>query len=379
MNTLGLKDHQDGDGAIEFLDGKDSLCEGDLDAACTREGSYPNYAESLRRLDAQVARYNADTTGLDCCRSEGKVMILASVHDTWPIIKDRLVWISCKDFETANAVKRRVALKSSDCMAKSCEYMNCEAFKGVDNAGRILIKAIEIAGMRNVEPLWNAKLAIESIELPFMNVICDKFLFWFNSIFPQPLPQVLQDFGRAYDHHLLVEFGEYSDGEIDRLQSALESLVASRPEGHVRFHFCQGLEREQAINWRFVIAPAFRTFCVGNDLQGLSIDYALPKSFVEYPALPESQHPVMHRWVYSHFGCNVYHEDLSFNPKVDVNVAKYDVKDAIEGVGGKLPAEHGHGTEYKAPKTIQERWKRIDPLNIMNPGVGGTSYNRRYM
>jgi FAD/FMN-containing dehydrogenase len=35
--------------------------------------------------------------------------------------------------------------------------------------------------------------------------------------------------------------------------------------------------------------------------------------------------------------------------------------------GGKLLAEHGHGTEYVAPEETRHRWKAMDPLNVMNP------------
>ena len=44
----------------------------------------------------------------------------------------------------------------------------------------------------------------------------------------------------------------------------------------------------------------------------------------------------------------------------------------------KLPAEHGHGTEYKAPKSSQSRWKKMDPLNVLNPGIGGLSSKYKY-
>ena len=44
----------------------------------------------------------------------------------------------------------------------------------------------------------------------------------------------------------------------------------------------------------------------------------------------------------------------------------------------KLPAEHGHGTEYKAPVNAQNRWKKMDPLNVLNPGVGGLSSRYKY-
>lgn len=34
-------------------------------------------------------------------------------------------------------------------------------------------------------------------------------------------------------------------------------------------------------------------------------------------------------------------------------------------MGGKLPAEHGHGTEYAAPRETRERWMKADPSNTM--------------
>jgi D-lactate dehydrogenase len=307
-------------------------------------------------------------------------MILATIHDTFEQPKSsKLLWVSCRDLATAHALKREVALVSSETMAKSCEYMNREVFDGVSRAGLILVKMIELVGMNRLEPLWNLKLMIESIPLPFTGIICDKFLYWFNFIIPHPLPAMLQEFGKEYDHHALLEFGEYSDGEVERLMAALDKFVKSKPEGAVKYYVCKDAkEVNRTMLFRFVVAPAFRTFAVGKGLQGLSIDYALPKSYTDYPSMPEKKYPIENRWVYSHFGCNVYHEDLTFKPEVDVEVGKYEIKHCVEDVGGKLPAEHGHGTEYPAPLSMQERWMRTDPLNIMNPGVGRTSCSKMY-
>lgn len=93
---------------------------------------------------------------------------------------------------------------------------------------------------------------------------------------------------------------------------------------------------------------------------------------------------------YSHYGCNVVHEDIAFkmiketsttnnsNHHLNEKKLKEHIKKIIESKGGILPAEHGHGTEYIAPIETQERWMKMDPCNIMNPGVGGLSYNKYY-
>ena len=107
-------------------------------------------------------------------------------------------------------------------------------------------------------------------------------------------------------------------------------------------------------------------------MQGFSVDYALPKNGGEAPPLPDYK-PVK-RMRYSHFLCNVVHEDLAFAPDVNAMQAKLELKHTVEhDCHGKLPAEHGHGTEYVAPPETQERWKQMDPLNVMNPGIGGLS------
>jgi D-lactate dehydrogenase len=82
---------------------------------------------------------------------------------------------------------------------------------------------------------------------------------------------------------------------------------------------------------------------------------------------------------YSHFACNVVHEDLAYPLEVDAMQAKIGLKKTVENLcHGKLPAEHGHGTEYTAPADTQGRWKRMDPLNVLNAGIGGLSMAPEY-
>jgi len=379
VDTLGIKGCNS-ESSLSLLEEKSSLTAEDLDpAASSRPASWPKYTEHITKYDGAVSRYNADTTGIDCNRSEGKVMILATIHDTHPLpTASKLVWVACKDFAMCNALKREVALNSPQCMAKSCEYLERQQFDVIDLAGRLLIKVIEVVGMNNVGSLWNLKLAIESLPIPFAGILCDKVLWWLNPVLPQSLPKPLMDLGRAYDHHMLVEFAEYSDGEVEKLEGLLQKFVDSQPAGSVGYHFCTSPhEVSRAMLFRFAVQPAFRTYCVGKGLQGLIIDYAMPKDFPEYQALPE-EHPILKRCLCAHFGCNVYHESLMFGPEVDVHKAKKDIKRAIEASGGKLPAEHGHGMDYAASLDAQKRWMRMDPTNTMNPGIGGTSSCRHY-
>jgi len=233
--------------------------------------------------------------------------------------------------------------------------------------------------LQNLGPLWNLKLFIEGLPLPFAGVICDKVMWWVNNLFPASLPQHMMDMGHRYDHHLLVEFADYGGNELTKLENLLQKFVAAQPAGEMECHICETpQEALRATLFRFAVQPAHRTYCVGTGLQGLIIDYAMPKNFTRHPQLPETQYPVEKRFLCSHFGCNVFHESLVFGPDVDVHEAKVAIQASIEAQGGRLPAEHGHGTDYPAPKDAQARWMRIDPSNTMNPGIGGLPYGKHY-
>jgi len=128
--------------------------------------------------------------------------------------------------------------------------------------------------------------------------------------------------------------------------------------------------------FRYIAAAAFTTYCVGKGLLGVSVDYALPKNRSEAPKL--STEPTK-RMRYSHFGCNVVHEDLAYEQGVDTHNAKIELKHTVDEVcKGRLPSEHGHGTEYVAPDDTKQRWMKMDPFNVMNPGLGGLSTKYRY-
>jgi len=79
---------------------------------------------------------------------------------------------------------------------------------------------------------------------------------------------------------------------------------------------------------------------------------------------------------YSHFGCNVVHDDIALPSTFDearIHAIKGEIKAGIENMGGRLPSEHGHGTEYEAPADTKRRWMEMDPTNSLNPGIGGLS------
>jgi D-lactate dehydrogenase len=181
------------------------------------------------------------------------------------------------------------------------------------------------------------------------------------------------ELGRQRDHHVAMTVGDF-DGSLDRFLERMETFQKQQGD-KMAVHECTSKTQEASMTaFRFVAAPAFRTWCVGNRVQGFSIDYALPKNAGQEPPIAASSVAPIKRMRYSHFACNVVHEDLAYAPGVDIHAVMMQLKKTIErDCGGKLPAEHGHGTEYDAPEDTRKRWKAMDPHNVLNPGVGGLS------
>jgi D-lactate dehydrogenase (quinone) len=195
VNTLGIKDldleegefdaHLGHDGIVRTLDKYvASIKAGPNNKLWKMKRSNETYGtkpasdtEYKRRLCQQssanndskaVNRYNADTRGPECNRSEGKVIILASVHDTFPKPTNaKTFWISFDTFETALQFRRQVCLDNPDDVPISMEYLDRDSFDVIDQAGRVLGNTIYAVGPSSpiVRNLWNLKIWIESLNV----------------------------------------------------------------------------------------------------------------------------------------------------------------------------------------------------------------------
>jgi len=342
------------------------------------------YCQSLCTInDGKVSRCNADTRGIDPVRSEGKVLILASVHETFPVPEStRNVWVSCNSLQTAQLFKQQVLLVAPSDLPISCEYMNRDTMNVVDQGGRALCHTLLRFGIGpHFEKMWDLKINIESIQMfsSFFSTLPDTFLSMINNVFPSILPQAMIELSGQYNHHMLIKVGDFGHDEIEHFEERMQVFL-NKYKGNdalpcVAVHALNENEAKRVGVFRFAAAPAFRTWCVGRQLQGVSIDYSLPKNHTTLPSVNGSnkESDAVVRCRYSHFGCNVVHEDVAWKAGVDVEERKMKIKKLVEKEGGSLPAEHGHGTEYVAPTETRQRWMKMDPRNVLNPGVGGLS------
>ncbi len=230
---------------------------------------------------------------------------------------------------------RSACLHNPADMPSTLEYMNRDAFDVVDRAGRMMCAAIGWFGIGpRLRQLWGVKLAVEAFPLPYFDRLPDKILYWFNAVTPQRLllPAALMESGKQYDHHVIVQVDDYGDGGYARLMGRLEA-VANANASAMRVHVLSAPEAAMVKTFRFAAAPAFRTYCVGKGLIGISLDYALPLNYQQIPTLRSS--PSETRMRYSHFGCAVVHEDIAYRHlERDVHEEKLLLKSSVESLGG---------------------------------------------
>jgi D-lactate dehydrogenase len=180
VNTLGLK-AADGEAALLSKLSNGAVSDADVQPHCALAASQTSYARSVCACDGHdgrhVARYNASTCGPEPNRSEGKVLILASVHDTFPKpARPSTLWLSVPDLATAQQLKRDVCLGGGPAqLPTSCEYMDRDAVTAVDEAGRVLCWMISFVGIgHTLKQLWDVKIRFEALPIPFAPILADK-------------------------------------------------------------------------------------------------------------------------------------------------------------------------------------------------------------
>ena len=74
-----------------------------------------------------------------------------------------------------------------------------------------------------------------------------------------------------------------------------------------------------------------------------------------------------------HFFCLVFHREYVIKIGKNNNKVKDKLLKWFDEIGAKYPAEHNVGHMYEADDNLRKFYKKLDPNNIFNPGIGKTS------
>ncbi|MBX3566309.1 MAG: hypothetical protein KF730_17250 [Sphingomonas sp.] len=91
--------------------------------------------------------------------------------------------------------------------------------------------------------------------------------------------------------------------------------------------------------------------------------------------MPQAVQPwIVHKVYYGHFLCHVLHQDYVLRAGVDSAAIKQILLDTLDARGAEYPAEHNVGHSYRAKAPLAAQYRRLDPLNRFNSGIGKLSH-----
>ena len=107
----------------------------------------------------------------------------------------------------------------------------------------------------------------------------------------------------------------------------------------------------------------------------LSMDIAFPRNEKDwFEKLPSEINDLLDmKFYYGHLFCHVLHLNYIVKKGVDVEELKKKLLKTYDYRGAEYPAEHNVGHEYFAKPSLTEFYKKLDPTNFFNPGIGRTS------
>ena len=342
-----------------------------------------DYVARLRDVDAVTpARFNADEGRLfEASGCAGKLAVFAVRLDTCPSAqREQTFYIGTNSSQVLSRLRRHI-LSQFENVPEVGEYMHRDIFNITEKYGKDIFLIIQHFGTDRLPRLFALKGWADAIlnKLPYLpKSLIDRQMQWISCLFPQHLPTRLLTFRDNYEHHLILKMSE--GGIIEARDFLLEFFAELGNEGD--YFECTPEETSKVFLHRFAAAGAsIRYQTVHNDRVGdlLSLDISLRRNDESWlEQLPENLHSqIEHRLYYGHFMCHVFHQDYILKQGVDSAEIKQTMLTLLDSRGAKYPAEHNVGHLYAAESSLQEFYKRLDPTNTFNPGIGKMDKYRR--
>ena len=381
VNHLGVELGDDAEAALGKLEEK-RFCDDDVVEEGRAASAADDYAQIVRAIDQpSPARFNADPRRLfEVSGSAGKVLVFAVRLDTFARPEQAATfYIGTNDTAELTALRRRF-LSEGRSLPVSGEYIHREAFDIAARYGKDTVLAIRALGTKRLPWLFWIKSRIDRASaatrlLPGQP--SDRLLQFCAGLFPQHLPRRMREFRDRYEHHLILKAADLGVAEARRM---LDDMFPSASGSAFE---CQPREAERAMLHRFAVAgAAVRYRAIHPERVGdiVAIDVALPRNardwFEKLPQDIEAQ--LVGKLYYGHFFCHVFHQDYLVRKGVDPVALEHRLLQLLDARGAEYPAEHNVGHLYLAKPTLADHYRRLDPANCLNPGIGGTGRSRHY-
>lgn len=342
-----------------------------------RRGSDDGYAFRIRQLEGQLpARFNADASRLfEASGCAGKLAVFAVRVDTFPREQEtRLFYIGARDAAVLTGIRRHI-LRRFDSLPISGEYIHRTAFDVAERFGKDTFLAIRHLGTPWVPTLWHLQLRFNELQRRVTgrsDAVLERSLLGLAQLLPKHLPPRMRAYRDRFEHHLLLKMAGAGIGE------AREYLRTVFPSAGGDAFECTAKEADKAFLHRFVVAGAAKRLLdlrrsVADDL--VALDVALRPDDEDWSCfVPESIRSQVHTAIcYGHFFCHVFHLEYLVRRGADANLVGECLKQWLDARGARYPAEHNVGHLYRASPKLVEFYRKLDPTNSFNPGIGRTS------
>ncbi|MEO1603499.1 MAG: D-lactate dehydrogenase, partial [Pseudomonadota bacterium] len=197
-------------------------------------------------------------------------------------------------------------------------------------------------------------------------------------LWPNMLPKRMEDYRAKYEHHLILKT---RDGGVAEAEAYLKRLFDGETDG--AWFACTPREGKIAGLHRFAAAGAAVRYMAVNASKVsdiLVLDIALrrndPDWFEVLP--PDIAEAISHKLYYGHLFCHVLHQDYVVKKGYDPKEIKAKMLAVLEQRGAKYPAEHNVGHLYRASDEQMAFYRKCDPTNSLNPGIGKMSKQKNY-
>ncbi|WES66817.1 D-lactate dehydrogenase [Superficieibacter sp. HKU1] len=375
VNHLGIELGQTPEQILSKLD-DERITTGDV-RHDGRHGHDNDYVTRVRDVEADTpARYNADPDRLfESSGCAGKLAVFAVRLDTFVAEKNQQVfYIGTNQPEVLTEIRRHI-LANFTHLPVAGEYMHRDIYDIAERYGKDTFLMIDKLGTDKMPLFFTLKgrtdALLEKVSL-FKPHFTDRTMQKLTRAFPAHLPPRMKSWRDKYEHHLLLKMA--GDG-VSEAQRWLSDYFKTA-EGD--FFACTPEEGSKAFLHRFAAAgAAIRYQAVHADEVEdiLALDIALRRNDTEWfeHLPPEIDSQLVHKLYYGHFMCHVFHQDYIVKKGVDAHHLKEQMLELLRARGAQYPAEHNVGHLYEAAESLKTFYRKNDPTNSMNPGIGKTS------
>lgn len=375
VNHLGWRCEGDPETLLARLD-RGQLADGEFGADAGKRASDAAYADHVRCVHADTpARFNADSRNLhEASGSAGKLAVFAVRLDTFPAEEaSRVFYIGARSPEPLTRLRRTI-LQGFQNLPIAAEYIHRDAFDMARVYGKDLFLAVRHLGTDRLPRLFACKSWMDAVarRCGLGSTFSDQLLQGLSRLFPEHLPRRMLEYRDRFDHHLLLRV---SEADADEARTALAALAAG---GDCDVFECTPDEATKAFLHRFAVAGAavrYRAVHHREIEDVVALDVALPRNTEDwFEDLPDDLGALLQRRLYyGHFLCHVFHQDYLVPKGADPLAVEHRMWELLDARGAEYPAEHNVGHLYPAKPELAAFYRRLDPTNRFNPGIGQTS------